>query len=217
MRIQNIFKYRFKEFFALLLTTTAYKVSGVIRIWSYSGPYFAAFGLYKERYSVSLFIQSECGIMRARITPNADTFHAVRCFQITLGYLQERNFSYFSPTNFENTFLWHFRVLGVLLGLNRFPTGFRYWRRNYGTLIFTLVEFIWSLKNRVVETGPVWLVIPGLICYSCYTLFSYFRSDLRGQNENKELLPVLGYPSQCWCYSYLSAVIFQPQLLYFKF
>ena len=29
------------------------------------------------RYSVSLRIQSECGKMRTRITPNTDTFHAV--------------------------------------------------------------------------------------------------------------------------------------------
>ena len=43
----------------------------------YSGPHFHAFGLNTERYSVSLCIQSECGKMRTRITPNTDTFHAV--------------------------------------------------------------------------------------------------------------------------------------------
>ena len=31
-----------------------------------------------ERYRVSLRIQSECGKMRTRITPNTDTFHAVK-------------------------------------------------------------------------------------------------------------------------------------------
>ena len=31
-----------------------------VRIRSYSGPYFAAFGLNRERYFVSLRIQSEC-------------------------------------------------------------------------------------------------------------------------------------------------------------
>ena len=30
-----------------------------------------------ERYSVSLRIQSECGKIRTRITPNTDDFHAV--------------------------------------------------------------------------------------------------------------------------------------------
>ena len=49
----------------------------IVRIRSYFGPHFPAFGLNKERYSVSLRIPSECGIMRARITPNRDTFYAV--------------------------------------------------------------------------------------------------------------------------------------------
>ena len=40
-------------------------------------PYFPAFGLNKERYGVSLRIQSECGKMWTRITLNTDTFHAV--------------------------------------------------------------------------------------------------------------------------------------------
>ena len=46
------------------------------RIRSYSGPHFPAFGLNTERYCVSLCIQSECGKMRTRITPNMDTFYA---------------------------------------------------------------------------------------------------------------------------------------------
>ena len=48
-----------------------------VRIRSYSCPYFPAFGLNTERYSVSLRIQSECGKMRNRITPNTDTFYTV--------------------------------------------------------------------------------------------------------------------------------------------
>ena len=49
-----------------------------VRIRSYSGPHFPAFELNTERHSVSLRIQSECGKMRPRITPNTDTFYAVR-------------------------------------------------------------------------------------------------------------------------------------------
>ena len=45
-----------------------------VRIRSYSGPHFPAFGLNTDR--VSLRIHSECGKMRTRITPNRDTFHA---------------------------------------------------------------------------------------------------------------------------------------------
>ena len=51
-----------------------------VLIRSYSGPYFPAFGLNTERYSVALRIQSECGKIRTRITPNMDTFDAVCCF-----------------------------------------------------------------------------------------------------------------------------------------
>ena len=43
----------------------------------FSGSYFPAFGLKTERYSVSLCIQSECGKILTRITPNTDTFYAV--------------------------------------------------------------------------------------------------------------------------------------------
>ena len=39
-------------------------------------PYFPAFGLNMERYWVSLRIQSECGKIRTKKTPNTDTFTA---------------------------------------------------------------------------------------------------------------------------------------------
>ena len=48
-----------------------------VRIRRYSGPYFLAFGMNAERYSVSLRIRSKCRKIRTRITPNTDTFYAV--------------------------------------------------------------------------------------------------------------------------------------------
>ena len=53
-----------------------------VRIWSYSGLHFPAFGLNMERDFVSLRIQSECGKMLTKITPNRGTFYAVlvTCF-----------------------------------------------------------------------------------------------------------------------------------------
>ena len=48
-----------------------------VRIRSYSGPYFPAFGLNTEIYRVSPRIQSEGGKIRTRKTPTTDTFHAV--------------------------------------------------------------------------------------------------------------------------------------------
>ena len=67
-----------------------------VRIWSYSGPYFPAFGLNTERYSISLRIQSECEKIRTRITPNTDTFRAAFVLQKFTSYLpfQKKYFLY---------------------------------------------------------------------------------------------------------------------------
>ena len=50
-----------------------------VRIQSYSGSYFPAFGLN------TVHIQSECGKILTRITPNTDTFYAV---------VESQNFGY---------------------------------------------------------------------------------------------------------------------------
>ena len=51
-------------------------------IRSFSGPYFLSFGLNTKRYRVvSLRIQSECGKIRTRCTPNTDTFHEVIAYR----------------------------------------------------------------------------------------------------------------------------------------
>ena len=51
-----------------------------VLIWSYSCPYFPSFGLNTGRYGVSLRIQSKCGKIQTRITPNTDTFKQYYCF-----------------------------------------------------------------------------------------------------------------------------------------
>ena len=51
-------------------------------IRSYTGPCFPAFGLNTERYEVLLRIQSECGKIRTRTTPNTNTFYEVKAKQI---------------------------------------------------------------------------------------------------------------------------------------
>ena len=48
-----------------------------IRIWSFSGLYFLAFGLKTKKYFVSLLIQSKYGKIRIKKTPNTETFHAM--------------------------------------------------------------------------------------------------------------------------------------------
>ena len=48
-----------------------------VRIRSFLGPYFPLFGQNTQ------LIQSKCGKMQTRKTPNTDTFHAVSHFQKT--------------------------------------------------------------------------------------------------------------------------------------
>ena len=68
-----------------------------VRIRSYSGRHFPAFGLNTETYSVSLRIQSECEKMGTRITPNTDTFLAVIAYAIQKTI--PRNLNYFHCLN----------------------------------------------------------------------------------------------------------------------
>ena len=73
-----------------------------IRIWSYSGPYLPAFGLDTARYGVSLRIQSECRKIRARITPNTDTFHAVSVMKLLREVTRTLTSLYPSLTKYTN-------------------------------------------------------------------------------------------------------------------
>ena len=59
-----------------MLATSSHFVKSV-RVRSYSGPHFPAFGLKTERYGVSFHIQSKYGKIRTSITPNTDTFYTV--------------------------------------------------------------------------------------------------------------------------------------------
>ena len=77
------------NFFSLFLNW--YAITGSLRITSlqtlhyvksvcnriYSGPYFPIFGLNTEKYGVPLRIQSKCGKIRTRITPNMNNFCAM--------------------------------------------------------------------------------------------------------------------------------------------
>ena len=75
-----------------------------VRIQIFSAPYFPAFGLNKERYSVSLYIQSECGKMRTRETPNKETFHFSRS--------AKQHFDVSKQHSFEiNKTIWHLQEI----------------------------------------------------------------------------------------------------------
>ena len=49
-----------------------------VRIRSFSGLYFFSFGLNTERYLISFRIQSKCGKIGTRKTPNTGTFAFLR-------------------------------------------------------------------------------------------------------------------------------------------
>ena len=52
-----------------------------VPIRSYSGPYFPTFGLSTKRYEVFLRIQFKYGKIRTKITPNTNTFYAVKILE----------------------------------------------------------------------------------------------------------------------------------------
>ena len=59
-------------------------------------------------------------------------------------------------------------------------------------------------------------ILKFFMIFFVYTFLSFF-SNLRDHSGNKALLPVLCYGSQGWCYSFLSAEIFQLHYLYVNF
>ena len=78
LRISNIIAYLQNMLFFLSEFFSFYNrcVKGV-RIRSYSGLYFPAFGLNTKRYGVSLRIQSKCRKIQTRTTLNTNTFQEV--------------------------------------------------------------------------------------------------------------------------------------------
>ena len=61
-----------------------------VHIQSYSGPHIPAFALNTERYGVSLRIQSECGKMWTRKTPNTALF--TQCTILNFGIIRQYQF-----------------------------------------------------------------------------------------------------------------------------
>ena len=55
---------------------TIHHCAKYVRIRSFSGPHFPAFGLNTKIYRVILRVQDKFGKMRTRKTPNTDTFYA---------------------------------------------------------------------------------------------------------------------------------------------
>ena len=74
----KIYKHLFGMYKVLLtLCQSAVHYVKSVRIRSFSGPQFPAFGLNTDIYYVNPRVQFECGEMRTIKTPNMYTFHAV--------------------------------------------------------------------------------------------------------------------------------------------
>ena len=84
-----------------------------VRIRSFSGLYFPTFKLNTERYSVPFRIQSKCGKIRTKKTPNADTLRSVLEFVIILHILEPQVIFIVSLFNF--LFHIHFNLITVRL------------------------------------------------------------------------------------------------------
>ena len=97
----GIFNFRMSEQITKMECDIYYCMKSV-HVWIYCGPYFRAVGRNMERYGVSLRIYSECGKIRARITPNTNTFNTVymkyvhwrKTFKIRTG-CKSKNLLYF--------------------------------------------------------------------------------------------------------------------------
>ena len=77
-----------------------------VRNRNFSGPYFPAFGLNTERYSVSLRIQSKYGETLAKKISNTDTFHAVTFFSQFIEKVCYLNLHYFPSQLLQTEMLW---------------------------------------------------------------------------------------------------------------
>ena len=82
-----------------------------VRSRNFSSPLFPAFGLYKERYSLSLRIQPKCGKIRTRKTPNKNAFYAVMLLLL--------NIKCPADSVFRKLLLGIFEKLIVIFALNR--------------------------------------------------------------------------------------------------
>ena len=170
----------------LIITTEEQKWSlnhclKIVRIRSYSGPYFLAFGLHTERYSISLLIQSECGKIRTRIIPNTETFYAVLW---TTLHSTGRD----SATD---KLMWHLKVTpkDQVVSSNRevtFPCiMLKKWpnilHKSCGVYTVRFIKYVWPIFNVIsgkancflfVETETAFVYL--LLLFVCITSLPFF-------------------------------------------
>ena len=102
------------EMFSLFIHLWQMSLRKYVRIRSYSGPYFSAFGLNAERYAVSLRIQSKYGKIWIRITPNTDTFYTICCL-LFLFDLELRSIVMWNVLRYKYFILFHLMLFVIEL------------------------------------------------------------------------------------------------------
>ena len=137
-----------------------------VRIRSYSGPHFSAFGVN---------IQSECGKIQTRITPNTDTFNAViwpvssififRCYITRIKAYEIRQ------QNIRNS-----EVFGHILLANAITNA---WLFSYITFILNAWQITGYVYIQVRKLNETRLAFKSYFCVNfkyCVVLSCIFRS-----------------------------------------
>ena len=162
-RIRAIYIIRDREFLRKYLMDTSFPAKcnfhcvNSVRNWSYSGPHFPAFGLNREKYSVSFRIQSTCGKIRTKITLNTDIFCAV----------------FTSFLNLKQTDQWMSRFLAIFIIIYFTSTFcYVYISGNYYFLLKKPVNVKWFIWNvfqvRPISPFPMIYIFPPPILYYFY-------------------------------------------------
>ena len=90
-----------------LTATEVITVWKSLRIRSFSGPYFPAFGLNMDRYS-------ECGKIWTRKTPNTDTFYAVNIWNILKLFLGKLSEAKRIATSVQRYYIWFPYIISLV-------------------------------------------------------------------------------------------------------
>ena len=138
-----------------------------IRIQSFSGPYFPAFGLNTERYE--LRIHSEYGKTRSRKILNADTFHAL--LQGLISWHPTSIVVYLSQCSIVGTF--EICLSGNLVNKSEKTRNYAKICLLYWTSLSELGNFLspWSLQN-ILD----FLIISERIDTMWFSQFTWFQN-----------------------------------------
>ena len=134
-----------------------------VHIRSFSGPNFRTFELTTERYSISLCMQSECGEIRTRITPNKDTFYAVLTFNTEVkpgNYQQQPYFESWRSFSID-LFRLYLLTLRKIRKSHQFPAVEISWEPRFrGTIGHKCCSTMDHTINFQCQGRVIWCIVP---------------------------------------------------------